>query len=107
METCQILNVPLYSANNEYHIFRLGCWILTRDKFQLCFTLANINVFNINNYCPHRTATHCTGIGMRTNPNRYILRTPCPRIPQYNPAFLSALVFSHFLFYASGKYDLD
>jgi hypothetical protein len=45
METCQILNVPLCSANNECHIFRLGCWLLTRDKFQLCFTLANINVF--------------------------------------------------------------
>jgi hypothetical protein len=47
METCQILNVPLCSANNECHIFRLGCWLLTRDKFQLCFTLANINVFII------------------------------------------------------------
>jgi hypothetical protein len=47
METCQILNVPLCWANNECHIFRLGCWLLTRDKFQLCFTLANINVFII------------------------------------------------------------
>jgi hypothetical protein len=47
METCQILNVPLCSANNECHIFRLGCWLLSRDKFQLCFTLANINVFII------------------------------------------------------------
>jgi hypothetical protein len=47
METCQILNVPLCSANNECHILRLGCWLLTRDKFQLCFTLANINVFII------------------------------------------------------------
>jgi hypothetical protein len=75
METCQILNVPLCSANNECHIFRLGCccWLLTRDKFQLCFAAANINdnVFIIsyqhqqgNNYCPHRTARQCTGIGM-------------------------------------------
>jgi hypothetical protein len=47
MESCQILNVPLSSAINECHIFRLGCWLLTRDKFQLCFTLANINVFII------------------------------------------------------------
>jgi hypothetical protein len=47
MESCQILNVPLCSAINECHIFRLGCWLLTRDKFQLCFTLANINVFII------------------------------------------------------------
>jgi hypothetical protein len=47
MESCQILNVPLCSAINECHIFRLGCWFLTRDKFQLCFTLANINVFII------------------------------------------------------------
>jgi hypothetical protein len=47
METCQILNVPLCSANNECHIFRLGCLLLIRDKFQLCFTLANINVFII------------------------------------------------------------
>jgi hypothetical protein len=77
MGTCQILNVPLCLANNESHIFRFGCWLLTRDKFQLCFAPANINVFIIsykhqqgNNYCPHRTATQCTGIGMRTNPNR-------------------------------------
>jgi hypothetical protein len=47
METCQILNVPLCSANNKCHIFRLGCWLLTRDKFQLCFTPVNINVFII------------------------------------------------------------
>jgi hypothetical protein len=47
METCQILNVPLCSANNERHIFRLGCLLLIRDKFQLCFTLANMNVFII------------------------------------------------------------
>jgi hypothetical protein len=31
METCQILNVPLCSANDECHIFRLGCWLLTSD----------------------------------------------------------------------------
>jgi hypothetical protein len=48
METCQILNVPLCSANNECHIFRLSCWLLTRDKFQLCFTPANINVLLAN-----------------------------------------------------------
>jgi hypothetical protein len=47
METRQILNVSLCSANNECHIFRLGCWLLTRGKFQLCFTPTNINVFII------------------------------------------------------------
>jgi hypothetical protein len=30
-----------------------------------------------------------------------------PGMPQYNTAFLSALVLLHFLFYASDKYDLD
>jgi hypothetical protein len=48
METCQILNVPLCSANNECHIFRLGCWLSTRDKFQLCFTPVMYLLFNIN-----------------------------------------------------------
>jgi hypothetical protein len=48
METCQILNVPLCSVNNECHIFRLSCWLLTRDKFQLCFAPADINVFIIS-----------------------------------------------------------
>jgi hypothetical protein len=51
METCQILNVPLCSANNECHIFRLGCLLLTRDKFQLRFLLLltlMYLLFNIN-----------------------------------------------------------
>jgi hypothetical protein len=31
--------------NIERHIFRLGCWLLIGDKFQLCFASANVNIF--------------------------------------------------------------
>jgi hypothetical protein len=117
METCQILNVPLYSANNECHIFRLGCWLLTRDKFQLCFTLANINV-HIYYLISTPTREQLLPPSYRHTLYRNWYENKSKQINIENTlspytrtildtAFLSALVLSHFLFYASGKYDLD
>jgi hypothetical protein len=104
MDTCQILNVPLCSANNECHIFRLGCWLLTRDKFQLCFTLAIYYLISTTTGEQLLSPSYRHTLYRNWYENKSKQINIENTLSPYAPIQYCLFVCLHFLFYASDKY---